>query len=94
MSWHDQVPACFGTADRKFGLHPADNKRAIQMIADAKAVGATWDEVAWELRREFAGSRNDHIDGEVQRAAKMWRSVSESCLKTTADCDPARPFSQ
>jgi hypothetical protein len=49
MAWRDRIAGCFGVADAKFALHPADEDRARDAIREAKADGATRDDFEKEL---------------------------------------------
>lgn len=77
MDWKAQIPACLGQVDRKFAVHPLDEQWARQMITDAKAAGASIDdvskEIAWDCYK--SGVRVDlakNIDEQLQRLNALW----------------------
>jgi len=49
MDWRQRISWCFGDADVEFGVHPLDEKRARELIKEAKAEGATRSDDGAEL---------------------------------------------
>lgn len=78
MAWMDDLDTAFGAADRKFAIHPLDKQRAKDVIKDAKAVGATFDdiekEIVWNCYKHVtaAGTLQAHIAEQVKTAKQMW----------------------
>lgn len=78
MTWKNQVAGAFGSADVIFASHPSDETRAREAIRAAKAAGASFDdfekEVVWHVYKNVTapGMQQDHIQGQVARAKKLW----------------------
>src|SRR5579863_10545301 len=75
-TWRKQIPRCFGAADVRFAYHPADTKRAREMIAVAKASGASFEDLEAEIvlhcHKEAAAWRSEHAAKQVARAKQLW----------------------
>lgn len=68
-TWKDQVPGCFGCSDLKFAGHPADEKRAREMLKAAIDQKATLADIVAEATK-FLGSKNaskTHIQREIKK---------------------------
>jgi hypothetical protein len=48
--WDDHVPGCFGTADRVFARHAADEDRAFVWLTDLRTRGVGWTEARAQLK--------------------------------------------
>jgi hypothetical protein len=78
MDWREQIPSCFGEADKIFAAHPSDEKRAKDAIRAAKKAGAEFGdfekEMVWYLYdRAFRKIDNwAHVHEQIKTAKKMW----------------------
>lgn len=74
--WRSQLSGAFGVMDVKFGVHPADTKRAKAVIAEARAAGASFEdlekEVVWHCYKEAPALRHEHTVEQVKRAKELW----------------------
>ena len=72
-TWKDRLPACFGNADLKFASHPADEKRAKDMIREALGSGASNREILNAIRVHLSvhGANREHIEKQMQYARKL-----------------------
>jgi hypothetical protein len=50
-TWQDRISGCFGHQDGRFAVHPLDEKRAKELIKEAKASGASRDDFEKEIER-------------------------------------------
>lgn len=72
-TWRDRLPACFGVVDLKFALHPLDERRAKEMIREARESGASTEEILSAIQDYLSSmqARQDHIDEEMLYARKV-----------------------
>jgi hypothetical protein len=72
-AWKDRVPACFGNADLKFASHPADEKRAKDMIREALGSGVSNHEILNAIRGYLSvqGANREHIEEQAAHARKL-----------------------
>ena len=57
MTWQDRISGCFGDKGGWFAVHPLDKKRAEQLIKEAKADGASWEDFEKEIEKYL----NEHV---------------------------------
>ncbi len=78
MPWKNNIINTFGADDMVFAKHPSDVKSAKQVISEAKAANATFEdfekEIVWHLYKNHTESDMslDHIKKQVERAKKFW----------------------
>jgi hypothetical protein len=74
-SWREALPGCFSPLDRLFAMHSMDETRAFEVLALARAEGATWRDVS-DFVREFLegdGCSIQHIELAVQQVEARFR---------------------
>jgi hypothetical protein len=73
MSWKQQVPACFGSADLKWGSHPNDQQRARDMLKAAIDAGATMADIVAEVDAclKGKGANGQHIQAQVDKVRNL-----------------------
>jgi hypothetical protein len=90
MAWQDKIGGCFGNADVEFATHPSDEKRAKELIAEAKAAGATREdfekEMVWHIYKKVTaeGLLQPHIANQMKnctecgsdRQPRIWPSCA------------------
>lgn len=69
--WQKKLEGCFGVADKKFGRHAADEKRAKDLRKELDAQGVTWAEVEKEVRKILDGCTPEHIKEEIKEAKRL-----------------------
>lgn len=78
MDWQRMVDACFGVEDNVFAGHESEKESARQMVAAAKAAGATRDDVVKEIvwrvykRNPVASVYKNHLDQQVRALNAYW----------------------
>jgi hypothetical protein len=72
MAWNERIAGCFGIKDLIFAGHPLDEKRAKEMVKNAKEEGASRREVldAIEKYLKGEGASKEHIAAQLKRADK------------------------
>lgn len=74
MQWDKVLPVLFDGSGA-FALHPADEKRAFEWLADLRARGIGWKEAERQLR-DYMASKDwspEHIDRQIGRARDRMR---------------------
>ena len=73
--WKEQVPACFGTADLKWGSAALDESTCKTMLKTALEEGATTADVVEETRQYLAsrGATPQHIEKKVALLTNLSR---------------------
>lgn len=73
MNWKNKIPGCFGDADKKFAGHPADRKRAVDLLKAASEEDIGYDDYieAIENWLESKGCLKSHIDQEMNKVKKL-----------------------
>ncbi len=73
MHWKEMMPGCFGDRDKIFGGHPADEKRAREMLKAAIDEKATMVEITAEATRLLgtAGAGPEHIAEQLTRIKEL-----------------------
>ena len=70
MSLESSIPGCFGAADKKFAAHPADIKRAKEMLVMAFNEGITsWSEYEYPIKKYLKQEKcsDVHIETQMKR---------------------------
>lgn len=78
-TWQDRISGCFGDKDGWFAIHPLDEKRAKALIKEAKADGASREDLEKELEKYLSkhttakdGIREDLVRNAKKTLRQLW----------------------
>ncbi|MCU7875293.1 MAG: hypothetical protein KZQ84_00585 [Candidatus Thiodiazotropha sp. (ex Lucinoma borealis)] len=71
QGWEQKLKGCFGIEDKKFGLHPADEQRGVELKALLEAQGVKWAQVEVEIHKFLEGCSPEHIEEQTKAAKRL-----------------------
>ncbi len=79
QSWQEQFALGFALLDKRFALHPIDQKNAKHALGLAATAGVTWPEIVREAYKIIGAHAFNSKD--MKRLEKMWESASKTTSK-------------
>jgi hypothetical protein len=70
-TWQDDIQGCFGSEDKRFGIHPLDEERALKLAKRMRDESITWAEAEKEILRYLNGCTAEHIERELKTAKRL-----------------------
>jgi len=75
MTWKRRIGSCFGSVDKKFALHSADEKRAFRLLEEMREEGVSWND-ARDAAKDYLKQRTSnakHISDQMKRVREYWK---------------------
>ena len=74
MSWKNKIAGSFGNIDQIFAVHPLDERRAIELLLEAKIALASLEEIEEAIRAhlEEQGTSKEHAEEQITKVRKKF----------------------
>lgn len=76
-NWQEQIPGCFGVADRIMCSHESEQERTLIMLQSAKKDRAKLSEIEYKIKEFLLTSkaRPEHIQTQLERFREfLWEN--------------------
>jgi hypothetical protein len=67
IEWQKRISGCFGAADKKFALHPMDEKRAFELLTQLRKEKVSWLACKQAMEAHLSDVSQEHKAKEMER---------------------------